>query len=413
MFEELNAMARATACFNFFHIYSENLIQFKNMSNQMSPQVLISAPSKNIFYIDRLKIVLTILVILHHAFITYGPSGGWYFTQKTTKIGALVPMTMVVAINQAFFMGFFFFLSAYFIKPSYERKGTMRFVTDRLKRLGIPLIFYSFVLSPVLSYLVYYFNYKHISFIKYLGVFHGWIDFGVLWFVAALLLFTFVYVLLKALIKNYVQKAIQLPSIRIILTFAVCLGLISFFVRIVFPVGWVLKPFGFQLGHFSQYIALFTLGLIAFKNNWPDALSYQMGKKLAIVAIILVLLFPVFYILKIKLNTPIEWYSGGLHWQAFMYAVWEQLTGISIIVALLSIGKNLWNKPSSLISKLSGNTFAVYIFHPLVLISLSLSVRNWAVDPAIKLLVVAPLAVICSFLLAAAIKTIPGVKKVI
>jgi hypothetical protein len=93
-------------------------------------------------------------------------------------------------------MGFFFFLSAYFIPGSYNKKGAARFVKDRLLRLGIPLVFYSFVLSPVLIYLVYYFGKgHHITFIQFLGGFHDWIDFGVLWFVAALLLFTFVYVL--------------------------------------------------------------------------------------------------------------------------------------------------------------------------------------------------------------------------
>jgi len=40
-----------------------------------------SRPQK-LFYIDNVKIILTILVILHHTFITYGASGGWYYTQK-------------------------------------------------------------------------------------------------------------------------------------------------------------------------------------------------------------------------------------------------------------------------------------------------------------------------------------------
>jgi hypothetical protein len=58
-------------------------------------------------------------VVLHHAFITYGAPGGWYYQQKTDHIAALLPMTMFVATNQSFFMGFFFFLSALFVEPSY------------------------------------------------------------------------------------------------------------------------------------------------------------------------------------------------------------------------------------------------------------------------------------------------------
>jgi surface polysaccharide O-acyltransferase-like enzyme len=379
-----------------------------------SPSALIPEQPKKIYYIDHLKVLLTILVILHHSFITYGASGGWYYTQKTTKIGALIPMTMFVAINQAFFMGFFFFLSAYFIGPSFNKKGAARFVGDRLLRLGVPLVFYSFILSPILTYLVYNFGYEHhITFMQYLGGFNDWIDFGVLWFVAALLLFTLIYVLWRIIIKKDGPKNLAAPSAGIIILHAVVVGIISFIVRTAFPVGWVLKPLGFQLGHFSQYITLFIFGLVAYKNNWLNTLSPKTGKRMLIMVILLILFFPVFYVIKLKLDMPLDWYSGGWHWQSLLYAVWEQVIGFSIITTLLCYGKKVWNKSSALLSKLSRYTFAVYIFHPLVLISLSLAVRNWAIEPALKLLVVGPLAVVGSFLLASVIVLIPGVKKVI
>ena len=73
--------------------------------------------TKKIYYLDNLKVLLTVLVVLHHTFITYGASGGWYYKQPTDKMAALIPMTMFVAINQAFFMGFFFFISAYLNLP--------------------------------------------------------------------------------------------------------------------------------------------------------------------------------------------------------------------------------------------------------------------------------------------------------
>lgn len=371
-------------------------------------------PAKKIFYIDNLKILLTMLVVLHHTFITYGASGGWYYSQKTAKMGALIPMTMFVSINQAFFMGFFFFLAAYFIRPSFERKGSNRFVADRLLRLGVPLIFYSFILSPLLSYLVYYWGYgHHINYWQYLGGFHPWIDFGVLWFVAALLIFTLAYVVCRMTIKNYESIPMSAPSSGLIILFAAIVGVISFSVRNLFPVGWVLKPLGFQPGHFSQYIALYMMGLLASKNNWLGTLSGKTGKQMGLLAILLILFLPVFYIIKLNLDMPLEWYSGGFHWQSLLYAVWEQVTGFSIITALLVFGRETWNRSTPLLGRLSRSTFAVYIFHPLVVITLTLAVRNWNVDPVIKLLIVAPLAVIGSFLLGSLVLKIPGVKRVI
>jgi len=334
--------------------------------------------------------------------------------KKTTVLRALIPMTMFVAINQAFFMGFFFFLSAYFINSSFEKKGASLFVADRLKWLGIPLVFYSLMLSPILTYLVYYFGKEqHITFIQYLGGFDDWIDFGVLWFVAALLLFTLIYALLRSIVKKYQPKPLRAPSAGTIILFAIGIGIISFLVRLVFPVGWVLKPLGFQLGHFSQYIALFILGLAASKNNWLKNIPYKTGKQSLALVILLTLCFPIFFIIKLKLNMPLDWYNGGFHWQALLYAVYEQVIGFSIITVLLTFGRELWDKSSVLLSKLSRYTFAVYIFHPLLIISLSLALRNWAIEPALKLLVVGPLAVIGSFLLASVIVIIPGVKKII
>ena len=37
-------------------------------------------PAKaKIAYIDHLKVLAIVLVVLHHTFITYGAPGGWYF----------------------------------------------------------------------------------------------------------------------------------------------------------------------------------------------------------------------------------------------------------------------------------------------------------------------------------------------
>src|ERR1700733_7388598 len=187
----------------------------------LSNSAIIPEHPKKIFYIDNLKVGLITLVVLHHALITYGAEGYWYYTQKTTHVGVITPMVILVTINQSFFMGFFFFLSAYFIPGSYNKKGAARFVKDRLLRLGIPLVFYAAVLSPVLIYLVYYFGKgHHITFMQFLGGFHDWIDFGVLWFVAALLLFTLVYVLWRMVSKKYPVKSFAAPSSRMILGFA-------------------------------------------------------------------------------------------------------------------------------------------------------------------------------------------------
>jgi len=365
-------------------------------------------------YINNIKILLTILVILHHTFIAYSNSDGWYYTEPTTIFGVLIPVKMFISVNQSFFMGFFFMLAAYFTDLSFTKKGTFKFITDRLLRLGIPLVFYSLVISPFTSYLVYYFaKENHITFLQYLSRYDTWIDFGVMWFVLALLVFTFIFIIAKMVFKISFENTLPVPRSRTILLFALLLGLVSFAVRIIFPVGWVLEPLGFQLGHFPQYIAFFIIGLLASKNNWFQQLSDKTRKRLTLSAFLCLAFFLVFFVIRLTVKMPVEWYSGGFHWQQLLYAIWEQCIGLSILTILLIKGRTKWNQSTPLLAKLSRYSFATYIFHPVVIVAFTLAVRNWAVDPALKLLAVSPLIVLGSFALGGLLVWIPGVKKVI
>ncbi len=102
------------------------------------------------FFVDNLRILLTILVISHHISITYGAPGSWYHREGVPDMLSAIILTLFVAVNQAFFMGFFFMISGYFVPGSYDRKGGGKFLKDRLMRLGIPLVFYMVVIDPLL-----------------------------------------------------------------------------------------------------------------------------------------------------------------------------------------------------------------------------------------------------------------------
>jgi hypothetical protein len=367
-----------------------------------------------ILYIDYLKVLLTALVVAHHAFVTYGAPGGWYYSEKTTYVGPLMAMTMFVSVNQSYFMGFFFFLSALFVPSSYRKKGAGVFLKDRLFRFGIPLLFYSFIFAPVVNYLVYYFGGgHHITFLEFLSGYDSWISVGVLWFVVALLLFSIIYLAGKKIL-NFTLYVWKIPTVKGILLFSAVLGIVSFVIRIGFPVGWVLEPVGFQLGHFPQYIALFIVGIIAAESKWLDQLHPEQFVKIKKIALGLIAVgFPSFILVRYIFKNPTEWFSGGLHGEAFLYAVWEQVTGVCIMVALLAFGKKRLNTPSVFFSKMSRCAFAVYILHPVVLVSLSLLLKNWSVDPSVKVLIVTPLGILFSFVLGFLVVKIPGVNKVI
>lgn len=108
-----------------------------------------TTPNRRIGYLDNIRVFLTALVVLHHFAITYGAPGWWFYVEQPVDglTGAI--LFPFVAINQAYFMGFFFLLSAYLLPGSLKRKGRRRFVADRLLRLGVPLVVYFLFLNPL------------------------------------------------------------------------------------------------------------------------------------------------------------------------------------------------------------------------------------------------------------------------
>jgi surface polysaccharide O-acyltransferase-like enzyme len=212
----------------------------------------------------------------------------------------------------------------------------------------------------------------------------------------------------------HLNAEIKFPGNRAILVTAALLGLMTFLTRLVFPVGWSLFPLGFQLGHFPQYVLMFFLGIVASKNKWLDQLDWQQGRKMASLARIMVLvILPVIFIAYLLAKQPDpNVFNGGWNPFSLTFAFWEQITGLTIMTALLSIAGSRWNSPSDVLNRLSANAFAVYVFHPLVLITLSLLIKPWSVDPVLKLLIMIPAALVCSFSFASLLRKIPFVRAV-
>src|SRR5574340_1541995 len=107
-----------------------------------------------LLFIDNLRILLIILVVLHHLAITYGALGAWYYKEGQPDMIATILFSLFVAINQSFFMGFFFMISGYFTPGSYDKKGAWHFFKDRSIRLGIPLLFYIVFIDPLINYVL-------------------------------------------------------------------------------------------------------------------------------------------------------------------------------------------------------------------------------------------------------------------
>jgi len=359
-------------------------------------------------------------VVLHHLAIQYGAPGITYYVEQGPMSDiSIILMTPFLAINQSFFMGFFFMVSSYFTPGSFDRHGAGSYVRDRLKRLGIPLLFYVIVISPLLSYVLALsrgFDGSIIEFIPgFIERLPG-IDVGPLWFVAALLFFSLLYVLWRIIFRStptLQQTGNRAPSNRSIIIFAFALGLVTFVVRIWFPVGWEFMLLHWQLSHFAQYIAMFVIGLIAYQSGWFAGLTDAQGKVWRWVVLALIAVFPVIFVLGGALEGNLDPIMGGIHWQSFVYSLWEQFMCMAMVVTLVTWFRKRFNNQNTLGRALSSGAYSTYVFHMPIIVLLALALRSIQMDMALKFVWIAPIAVALSYLVGYLIKKLPIARNIL
>ncbi|UCC77119.1 MAG: acyltransferase [Anaerolineales bacterium] len=371
-------------------------------------------------FIDNLRVLLVLLLVVHHAAVTYGPDFGWYYYEGPADIWTTTLLTLFVAVDQAFIMALYFGIAAYFTAASVERKGARRFVADRLLRLGVPLAFQSLVIGPLLAYVlaatVWGYEGTLRDHVVHRLLQDRIIEVGPLWFVEALLLFSLCYLLWwrwSGRSPDDVRGAGPVPSDRALALFAVGIGLVNFAVRLVYPVGRILWPFGFQLAHFPQYIAWFVVGLVAYRRGWLDGLADARGRTWSRVAILLILFAPILFAVGGALERGTGAFYGGLRWQALVYAVLEQLLCMGMIIALLVAFRKRYTGQGGLAKEMSSSAYTVYIIHTPVLVLITLAMRDVTVLPAVKFALASLLTVTCCFLIAGGVRRLPGARRIL
>jgi hypothetical protein len=376
-----------------------------------------TAKKPRLLYIDNLRILLTILVIMHHFAIGYGGPGTFYYTEDgpMSDISEIL-MTLLLAINQAFFMGFFFMISSYFSPGSIDRKGTGRFLKDRLKRLGIPLLFYMLVIAPLLSYGSARLQGYDVPLGQHLAYQYSAIanfNASQMWFIAALLIFAIVYGIWRRFAKPMPDSEEAAPRNTIIIIFALALGMVTFTVRIWLSVGFEIPILNWQIPHFPQYIAMYVLGIVAYRRGWFASITDSQGKTWLYTALGLILLFPVLFIAGGALEGVLDPYFGGLHWQSFVYSVWEQFMCMAMVITLLVWFRKRFTEQGRLAKSMSDAAYATYVFHAPIIFLLALALRGIRLDMGLKYLLVVPFAVAAAFLVGYIAKQLPVVRNIL
>jgi len=378
-----------------------------------------TSPRARLLYIDNLRILLISLVIVHHLAIAYGGPGHFSYVENgRINTFASILLTLLLAINQAFFMGMFLMVSSYFAPASFDRKGSWPYLKDRLLRLGIPLIFYIVVIDPLFSYAmarIQGYSGGLTDFLRLMLAQYDILGVGPLWFVEVLLVFSILYVVWRLVGKPLavpVSGRGRAPGNAAIGVFALVLGLLTFLVRIWRPVGMV-NFFGLQTAHLVQYTAMLVVGLVAYRRAWFKHLSREQARLWCYAVVALVVLFFVLFIGGGALEGGTTAFMGGVRWQSLGYSVWEQFMCMAIVVSLLVWFRTRLNRQGALPRRLSASAYAAYIMHQPVVALLAISLRGIRIDMGIKWLVVSPIAVALCFLTGYILKSLPVARRIL
>ncbi|NKX44650.1 acyltransferase family protein [Roseicyclus persicicus] len=313
----------------------------------------LSPPARAV-WIDRLRACLTGLVIVHHAAITYGASGSWFFkATDETNIG----LTFLAAVNQAFFMGLFFLLSGALAVPSLDRKGPATFFADRALRLGLPALLFGFLLGPLTVSLATA-PMEDILADAQARILEGRFVLGPLWFPAALLVFSTVF----AALPRPVVSRLQVPPFKHWIALALATGLAALAIRQVVPVGATVA--GFQLGYFASYVVLFALGIRAARQGWLDRLP--RGGLVGAVAAGLVAL-PLLPAVLLASEAPR--FETGLSAAAVAYALWEPLIALGAIAGLLLWSQARGGRAARVWGWAAANSYGAFVLHAPILVA--------------------------------------------
>ncbi len=362
---------------------------------------------------------MVLLVVNMHACVTYSHVGSWYVMESPEPdLSVKIPFLYWQGHLQAFFMGLLFFLAGVFAHGACARRGPGAFVRERLLRLGAPALFYMVLIQPFINYILLrrpdwppssQLYWRYLTSVRVLG------GSGPLWFALALLVFCCVFALWRTLRPVPATSPNRPPPTwPVVVAFGWMLVVTTFAVRIVQPLDT--NILNMQLCFFSQYIAVFSVGVLAGRFGWLNALA---SSRLAAGAGWLVLvagplgLTAALILGGVTKTGDFQPYRGGWHGQAFGLAAWDQLSGVALGLGAMALFQRRFNSDGPVARWMAQHSFGVYVLHAPILVALVPLLHPLPGGPVVKMLMLTALGLVLSHAAAFGAKQIPGVRRIL
>ena len=394
--------------------------QIQSLSRESTRSSVIS----RLNYIDMVRFVLMIMVIMVHAAVTYGAEGDWTYTDYgANDMLTIVILSLFVIMSQAFFMGLFFFFAGYFTPGAFDRKGVVKFWIDRIVHIAIPMTVYTWFLSRIPNYLDAIANRGETqSFWQFSSrTMFSQADGGPTWFLFALLAFSLGYTLVRLAAKVMAVNSdsrlnhLPAPKTSTLLWVSAVLAVIMFIIAQSRSIDQPVKGFNIftlMVAFFPFYIVLFVGGILAYRNDWLSKMPSTMLRFWGWLSLGLIIFLPIFLLGTGAVDLGLDLYLRGFNWRCALISAWLGLSGIAFSTTM-----TLWMrdhiKPGNRVAKAVGpNTFGIYLIHPVVLVPITFLMTGSAIHPMIKFAIASVSTIVICFVITEILRRIPIVKKI-
>ena len=353
-------------------------------------------------------------MVAHHAGQAFGPTGGFWVVYNTERVGMLGSFFYV---NASFFMGLLFLISGYFSAFSYDKKGAERFLKDRLRRIGIPLLFFALVVNLRVSYSAVE---AQLTFLQYVIRPHIWdwrLMYSHLWFLGHLLVYAFGYAIIRLVFSRDPSKnagKAPVPGHWGILIYVIALGIVSAVVRARFPQDrWVVLLVPWEVAHVPQYLSLYVLGIFAFRHDWFRKLPDRTGMTWLWIGIAAAGSVYATTALRLARFFPSVTSTGGKVLFSLIWNIMEAFIATGLSVGLLTWFRKRFNRQGRLMAAMSADSYFVYIIHIYLVIGLQTVIIGLNMPAFIKFFLVTVFGVILCFSISHLVKMLPFTKRIL
>ncbi len=342
----------------------------------------MGVPTQRNLWIDYLRSAITVLVVAHHASLSY-TTFAWFdaeayinSTHPIVDTRRWIGLDVFVMFNDVFFMSLMFLIGGLFLTRSIGKKGVSEFIKDRFLRLFLPFLLLGTVFMLIAYFPSYYVargNADVVGYVRDYFTVERW-PVGPPWFLWLLFVFNMVF----ALVHRAFQQASELAGSRfsvmkdrpLALFMLLFLATFILYVPMAFKVGagtWTgIGPFDFQLSRILLYFGYFALGILIGSTHFSNGLFSRASVVVRKWWLWVVLSVGV-HLLLMGMPKPPEEVGKGSNLEEFqgwlVYYVMYAASCTLSCIAFITLFRRLIHSGSKLWTSLSENAYLIYLVH--------------------------------------------------